>query len=600
MRAAGNVHLRAATTHKTQALLLQNVQQDQLRSTTPEAPWPGLPITGLMLLFVLLVLPLAAAFVFYYPDERHYTDGALQMLQTGDWLTPRTAEGEPRLIKPVLTYWLVAASFKLFGVGVLQARLPFLIICTLTLYALYRFARDISGREPVARMAALLLASHPQFILTASRSMPDALLFLGLVLSLHGFARLIFNDARDRGSYWLAYGGAALAALSKGLWGLTPILWACAFQLAQRRTVRALRTLVHFPAAVTCVGIALAWFAYVWAVHGGAGLQSFYADQIGQRHSNSVLFSAGLLLAGVAVLAFNFLPWSLPALELALRREKPAAHNAIPRPIAWFLLGWGALNVVTVALGNSISTRYYVISAPALAALIGWMLIREPSAQLVFGPKTIHRLTLTASVICICCSGLLSILKPEPIPGTHINPAVTACAGLAVLCVLVWALPRVPRLTHPDRTALALLVMFGWLGAMPSLTGMRDKACQITHALKSLGQGATNEVLFVGRPPVASRVRVCSHGQIRIRAVPSLNAIPGTNRCPVVAEAELAPALAARGYTLVPAGTGIELRSPRHWFQIYRQTRSLKEMLYRTEVYYVAVRAFPTLGRGCP
>ena len=29
----------------------------------------------------------------YYPDERHYTDGALMMLKNGDWLVPHTAAG---------------------------------------------------------------------------------------------------------------------------------------------------------------------------------------------------------------------------------------------------------------------------------------------------------------------------------------------------------------------------------------------------------------------------------------------------------------------------------------------------------------------------
>lgn len=578
------------------------MQQGPLRSTTPEASTPGLPVAGLMLLFFLLVLPLVAIFVVYYPDERHYTDGALQMLQTGDWLIPHTAEGQPRLIKPVLTYWLVAVSFKLFGVGVLQARLPFLLICTLTLYVLYRFARDLSGREAVARMATLLLASHPQFILSASRSMPDALLFFGLVLSLYGFACLIFNvnDAYNQSSYWLAYGGAALAVLSKGLWGLAPVLWAFAFQLMHRRNARSLRALVNCPAMLVCGGGAIAWFVYVGIAHGGAGLQSFYADQIGQRHSTSLLFSAGLLLAGLAVLAFNFLPWSIPALEMAFRRKKPPAYAAIPQPIAWFLLGWGALNVATVALGNSISTRYYVISAPTLAFLIGWMLTSEQAERILFSPRTVHRLTVTVALFYICTTGLFWILKPEPIPGIHTNPVGTACAGLAVLWVLVWLLPRVPRLTYADKTALALLAMFGWLGSMPLLTGTRDKACQITQTLKSLGQGTTNEVLFVGRAPIASRVRVCSSGQIRIRAVPSLDAVPETNCYPVVAGAEHAEPLARRGYTLVPAGTGIELRSPRHWLRSYRQTHNLKAMLYRIEPYYVALRAVPTPSGSSP
>ena len=49
-----------------------------------------LNIGHLIFIFVLAVLPLAATFALQYPDERHYTDGAMQMLRDHDWLVPKT------------------------------------------------------------------------------------------------------------------------------------------------------------------------------------------------------------------------------------------------------------------------------------------------------------------------------------------------------------------------------------------------------------------------------------------------------------------------------------------------------------------------------
>ena len=47
-------------------------------------------------------------------DENFYFQGSKNMLESGDWLTPRYY-GKPRFQKPFLYYWLVAVSFKIFG-----------------------------------------------------------------------------------------------------------------------------------------------------------------------------------------------------------------------------------------------------------------------------------------------------------------------------------------------------------------------------------------------------------------------------------------------------------------------------------------------------
>jgi 4-amino-4-deoxy-L-arabinose transferase-like glycosyltransferase len=44
------------------------------------------------------------------PDEGRYTHVALQMLRSGDWLTPRLHPEGAHFSKPPLTYWAIAAS----------------------------------------------------------------------------------------------------------------------------------------------------------------------------------------------------------------------------------------------------------------------------------------------------------------------------------------------------------------------------------------------------------------------------------------------------------------------------------------------------------
>ena len=55
------------------------------------------------------------------PDEPYYAVPAREMLRTGDF-TVTTLGGEPWFDKPILFYWVVAASFRAFGVSEGSAR----------------------------------------------------------------------------------------------------------------------------------------------------------------------------------------------------------------------------------------------------------------------------------------------------------------------------------------------------------------------------------------------------------------------------------------------------------------------------------------------
>ncbi|HWY40600.1 MAG TPA: glycosyltransferase family 39 protein [Chthoniobacterales bacterium] len=59
----------------------------------------------------------------YNHTEGQYAGAAREMIESHQWLWP-TNDGLPRLPKPPLLYWLIIASFKIFGVNAAAARLP--------------------------------------------------------------------------------------------------------------------------------------------------------------------------------------------------------------------------------------------------------------------------------------------------------------------------------------------------------------------------------------------------------------------------------------------------------------------------------------------
>ncbi|HKI88992.1 MAG TPA: hypothetical protein VKA38_08200, partial [Draconibacterium sp.] len=77
------------------------------------------------LLFLIYSAPSALDYVFHYPDEKYYTDAVIQMMDKGDLFTPYKADGTPRFKKPIITYWVLMVSYKMFGVSRISSRLFF-------------------------------------------------------------------------------------------------------------------------------------------------------------------------------------------------------------------------------------------------------------------------------------------------------------------------------------------------------------------------------------------------------------------------------------------------------------------------------------------
>ena len=57
------------------------------------------------------------------PVESNYALTAKEMVVTGDWLSPQIY-GQYWYDKPIMVYWLLALSFKVFGFADWAARMP--------------------------------------------------------------------------------------------------------------------------------------------------------------------------------------------------------------------------------------------------------------------------------------------------------------------------------------------------------------------------------------------------------------------------------------------------------------------------------------------
>jgi 4-amino-4-deoxy-L-arabinose transferase-like glycosyltransferase len=533
-----------------------------------------LNIGHIILIFALAALPFAATYALYYPDERHYTDGALQMLQGHGWLIPKNADGTPRFEKPPLAYWAIAASWMIFGVGVLASKLPFLLAGCGTLWLTHRITKKLTGNYETALLAAMVLASQPQFFLCALRSMPDVLLVFSITLSAYGFLRLIVFQEFFATAFWAAYGGAALAVLDKGLLGGVIILFAWAFAAWQGQGWHAVKKIIHFPIFFANVIFAGSWFAYIFWQDGALAWRNFFGDQVtGNMHGHfwSPLFRVPQF---ALVLIVNFLPWSVTVIEWFARKKSFAAGN-VPAGAQKFILVWTAALVVGFSLGVNVSLRYLLPATPLMAVLFAVWLKNAEVVPLIFSTRRIFKFALAVLIF----GEALAFLIESQFPLPFIFSALIA--GLLLLAIMALGL-AVRRQKFSAAEGLGLAELMGWLifftAAMPVL--LPDCSQQITTALKQTQSVAPNKVLLVGSVQLASRVRVLLGTNWTVVQTDRLNpaAVVDYN-CLLIPDSELFRFVGSP-WKIQTAGVVLAAPPPRELWQALK-SRQLPEALTR-------------------
>src|SRR3990172_4873472 len=154
-----------------------------------------------LIVFVLLVAAVVPYFIdlngssIWDANEAYYVETPREMMQRGDYISP-TFNHEPRFNKPVLSYWVVAAFYKVFGVSVGVQRLPIAV--------------------GAATWAALGLAVAPRLLMFSRRIFIDISISMFMGLTLLFFALAERYPERRRLYLPLMYGAAGLGVLTKG------------------------------------------------------------------------------------------------------------------------------------------------------------------------------------------------------------------------------------------------------------------------------------------------------------------------------------------------------------------------------------------------
>ena len=156
------------------------------------------------------------------------------MLASGDWVTARL-DGVAYLEKAPLIYWLMAISFKIFGIHDWAARIPVVLAVLALAWLTAAFGTWAFGRR-AGFYAGLCIATCVGLFLFTRILIPDVMLTACIALSMWAFLRAIDSEELHPRVWALALAASlGVSLLLKSLIGVVFPVAACLIYLAITR-----------------------------------------------------------------------------------------------------------------------------------------------------------------------------------------------------------------------------------------------------------------------------------------------------------------------------------------------------------------------------
>ena len=344
------------------------------------------------------------------PDEPRYAEVAREMLARHDLITP-TLGGLPWFEKPPLLYWMMMASYRLFGVSEFSARLGPAICGLLTALFVYVIAARGSSPTPgspagqpgwggavregvtagtqtsgndLSRWSALVFLSSLGVIAFARAASFDIVITMTLTGALACFfawsARIpgcgspASLPARSGG--WLLfafYFFIGLSLLAKGLIGIViPFGVIVVYFLLRRSWPNRELVISLFWGVPLTLAIAAVWYGPMISRHGWKFIDQFVIQHHFARFATNKYHHPEPFYFYLPVLALLALPWTvqLVAAFISARRWNWRGGGPLDQ-VRVFALAWIVVPVVFFSFSESKLTAYILPVMPAVALLVG-------------------------------------------------------------------------------------------------------------------------------------------------------------------------------------------------------------------------------------
>ncbi|MGI8504124.1 MAG: ArnT family glycosyltransferase [Hassallia sp.] len=280
--------------------------------------WGGFPYISLLVWILPLLLFNSGNNSLMAHDEGLYAWRSRVMFECGDWINPWS---EPHHKTPG-PYWIIATSYKLFGISDTSVRLPSMIAGILSILLLYEIGKILLGKK-VAWLAAAILSVEFLWLQYCRLGTPDVPMICLILLGIWSFLKAELH--RKYRSFY-----SFIAGLSFGLGFLVrsfiiflPIVALLPYLIGEHRRHRHLTNPMFYSGFVVGLMPTLTWIWLSWQRFGNNSFEQLFrfVFRLGSndRGDHGILF----YLWNVPAKAFPWFLFALLGLVLLVRRPIP-------------------------------------------------------------------------------------------------------------------------------------------------------------------------------------------------------------------------------------------------------------------------------------
>src|SRR5215831_4689445 len=365
-----------------------------MQQPAPSTPSHGLaralarPLAALQHPAALLAATIAVSFFvalgavpLFDPDEGAFGAATLEMLRRHDFLLPYLF-GEPRYDKPILVYWLQAASVRLLGANEWAFRLPSALAATVWAWSTYRFGRERFG-ETAGLLAAVMLACAPSVQLVARAATADALLNACIAASMFALYRYLTRG--ERAQLYVAAAAAALGLLAKGPIAIViPGAVSLLFCFLRREPGAWVRLASQWRAWLVFLAVAAPWYVVETVRNGPGFAEAFFLGHNLGRYTGASFGHDSAWWFYLPVILVGTLPFTAPVASALARWRELLRDDAGTFLLLWFVFvivffsfagsqqphyaNYGYTGVFLLAAARARSMRSRAVLLPALLA----------------------------------------------------------------------------------------------------------------------------------------------------------------------------------------------------------------------------------------
>jgi 4-amino-4-deoxy-L-arabinose transferase len=298
-------------------------------------------------------------------DETRYAEISREMIETGDWVVPRL-NGVRYFEKPVLGYWLTAASIMVFGENAFAVRFPSALAVGMTAMMLVFMIRRFSGDRQAAFYAASVFLTTMLVFSVGTFCVLDSMFsaFVTAGMTSFFYAYSAGAETRKKILYLLIFGVfAGVAFLTKGFLAFVlPAVIIGPFLLWERK-IKELAILPWLP-LLTAIGVILPWALLIHSREPDFWNYFFWTENIHRFASEDAQHKEPFLYYILWLPAAVF-PWTFQLPEVIQGLNK----NHFKTPLIRYAVCWAVFPLLFFSASEGKLLTYILPCFPAVAVL---------------------------------------------------------------------------------------------------------------------------------------------------------------------------------------------------------------------------------------